>query len=105
MLKKFLMFVFINLIILSGICTGIMYSQKNIEFQNSSISISNTLVADDIEEKTLSENVMAVLISQAAVKEMDIENFLPKHLNQAIHLTHLVYHLKTKNHCYQYLEN
>ncbi|MBO4863123.1 MAG: ABC transporter permease [Eubacterium sp.] len=41
--------------------------------------------ADDIEEKTLSENVLAALISQTAVNEQDIEGFLPNYINQAIH--------------------
>ncbi len=45
----------------------------------------NDKPADDIEEKDLSENVMAALISQAAVKEIDIENFLPNYANEAIH--------------------
>ena len=40
---------------------------------------------DDVEEKALSENVMASLISQAAVKDMEIEGFLPNYSNQAIH--------------------
>ena len=41
--------------------------------------------ADDIEEKDMSENVMAALISQAAVNEMEIKNFLPNYANEAIH--------------------
>lgn len=41
--------------------------------------------ADDIEEKDMSENVMAALISQTAVNETDIEEFLPNYANQAIH--------------------
>lgn len=45
----------------------------------------NSKPADDIEEKALSENVMASLISQAAVKDMEIEGFLPNYSNLAIH--------------------
>lgn len=45
----------------------------------------NDKPADDIEEKKLSEDVMAVLISQAAVNEMEIKNFIPNYSNQAIH--------------------
>ena len=41
--------------------------------------------ADDIEEKDLSENVMAALISQAAVNEFEIDTFIPNYANQAIH--------------------
>ncbi|MBR6401915.1 MAG: ABC transporter permease [Eubacterium sp.] len=41
--------------------------------------------ADEIHEKDLSENVMAVLISHAAVNDLDIENYLPNYSNEAIH--------------------
>ena len=40
---------------------------------------------DETEEKALSENVMAALISQVAVKDMEIENYLPNYSNLAIH--------------------
>ena len=41
--------------------------------------------ADQIQEKELSENVMAALISQTAVNDIDIENYLPNYSNEAIH--------------------
>ena len=41
--------------------------------------------ADEVEEKVLSENVMAALITQAAVSETEIEGFLPNYSNLAIH--------------------
>ena len=40
--------------------------------------------ADEAEEKKLSENVMAALISQSVVEDNEIEGFLPKFSNQAI---------------------
>ena len=45
----------------------------------------NNKPADDIEEKALSENVMAALISQAAVEDVEIKGFLPNYSNLAIH--------------------
>ena len=40
---------------------------------------------DDAEEKKMSENVMAALISQVVVDDNEIEGFLPNYLNNAIH--------------------
>lgn len=45
----------------------------------------NDKPADETEEKSLSENVMAALISQAVVNDMEIENYLPNYSNLAIH--------------------
>ncbi len=40
---------------------------------------------DDIEEKTLSENVMAAIISHSVVSDFEIDTFIPNYANQAIH--------------------
>ena len=45
----------------------------------------NDKPTDETEEKSLSENVMAALISQAVVNDMEIENYLPNYSNLAIH--------------------
>ena len=41
--------------------------------------------ADEVQEKTFSENVMAAFISQAVVEDVEIEGFLPGYSNNAIH--------------------
>lgn len=56
---------------------------KNIHYNYS--WIYDKKPADDAEEKIMSENVMAALISQAVVDDNEIEGFLPNYLNTAIH--------------------
>ena len=45
----------------------------------------NSKPADEAEEKILSENVMAALVSQSVVADTEIENYLPNYSNSAIH--------------------
>ena len=56
---------------------------KNIHYSYS--WIYNEKPADDAQEKTMSENVMAALISQAVVDDNEIKEYLPNYLNNAIH--------------------
>ena len=45
----------------------------------------NNKPEDVVKEKELSENVMAALISQSVVEDVEIEGYLPNFSNNAIH--------------------